>query len=150
MEGLPKTYPNKARVHKKICWICPRGQLHNDPHGVTINTEHLRAGQLIHMDFYFLNTISIRNFTAVLLILDAKTRKMWQFPTQQKRPPLDIVNFFLSQLKRMGREVQHIRTDCGGELVGSSEFCAFIKNKFEVGLERTGTYSSWLNGKAEP
>ena len=24
-----------------------------------------------------------------------------------------------------------------------------IKNKFAVGLERTGTYSSWLNGKAE-
>ena len=49
----------------------------------------------------------------------------------------------------MGREVQHIRTDVGGELAGSSEFCALIKNKFQVGLERTGTYSSWLNGKAE-
>ena len=49
----------------------------------------------------------------------------------------------------MGREVQYIRTDVGGELAGSSEFWALIKNKFQVGLERTGTYSSWLNGKAE-
>ena len=83
------------------------------------------------MDFYFINATSIRNVTAVLLILDAKTRKLWQFPTQQKRPPLDIVNFFLSQLKRMGREVQHIWTDCDGELAGSSELCALIKNNSE-------------------
>ena len=77
------------------------------------------------------------------------TRKLWQFPTYQKRPPLDIVNFFLAQLKIMGREVQHIRTDCGGELAGSSAFCTMVKNKFAVGLERTGKYSSWFNGKAE-
>ena len=149
MTGLPKKFPSKARIHKQICWICPRGDLNNDPHGVTINTDHLRPGQLIHMDFYFINATSIRHFTAILLILDGKTRKLWQFPTQQKRPPLDIVNFFLLQLKRMERKVQPIRTDCGGELAGSSEFCALIKNKFAVGLERTGTYSSWLNGKAE-
>ena len=144
MECLPKTYLTKARVLKKIYWICPRGQLYNNPHGVTINTEHLRAGQLIHMDFYFLNTISIRNFTAVLLILDAKTRKMWKFPTQHKRPLLDIVNFLLSKLERMGRKVQHIRTDCSGELAGGSGICHLIK-KIEVGLERTNTSLSWLN-----
>ena len=49
----------------------------------------------------------------------------------------------------MGREVQHIRTDQRGELAGSSELCAILKENFQVGLERTGTYSSWLNGKAE-
>ena len=49
----------------------------------------------------------------------------------------------------MGREVQHIRTNCSSELAGSFEFCALITNKFEVGLERTVTYSSWLNDKAE-
>ena len=149
MLGLPNKYPIKERVHKKICWIRPRGHLNHNSHSVTINTDHLRPGQLIHMDFYFVNTLSIRNFTSVLLILDTKTRKLWQFPTQQKRPPLDIVTFFLSQLKRMGREVQHIRTDCGGGLAGSSECCSLIKNKFQVGLERTGIYSSWINGKAE-
>ena len=149
MDGLPETFPTSARIHKWIYWIWPRGSLHNDPHGVTINTDQLRPGELIHMDFYFVNIPSIRNFTAVLLVLDTKIRQMWQFPTKQKRPPLDIVNFFLVQLKRMGREVHHIRIYCGGELAGSSEFCALIKNKFEVGLERTDTYSSWLNGKAE-
>ena len=67
---------------------------------------------------------------------------MWQFPTQQKRPPLDIVIFFLCQLRRMVREVQHIRIDQGEELAGLSELCALLKENFQVGLERIGTYSS--------
>ena len=70
-------------------------------------------------------------------------------PTPQKRPPLDIITFFLTQMFRTGRKVQHIGTDCGGELARSSEFCALLKNSFQIALERTGTYSSWLNGKVE-
>jgi hypothetical protein len=83
------------------------------------------------------------------MILDAKNRKMWQFPTPQKRPPLDIIAYFPTQLFRSGRSTQHIRTDGGGELARSSEFCALLKDKFQIGVERTGTYSSWLNGKVE-
>lgn len=94
------------------------------------------------MNFYFLNTISIRNFAAVLLILDVKKELIWQFPTKLKCPTLDIVKFFFSQRKRIEREVQHIRTDYDGEPAGSSKFCALIKNNFEVGFEQTGTYSS--------
>ena len=81
LEGLPARFPIKEQCHKRDCWICPRGTLHNDPHGITLNTDHLKPGQLLHMDFYFLNEVSIRGFIAVLLILDAKSRKMWQFPT---------------------------------------------------------------------
>ena len=72
---------------------------------------------------------------------------MWQLSIHQKRLPLDIVIFFLTQLQSMDRSVQYIYTDCEGGLTGSSEFCAVIKNNFQVGLEQTGTYSSWLNYK---
>ena len=101
------------------------------------------------MDFCFLNEMSIRGFIAVLLILDAKTRRMWQFPTPQKRPPIDIVRFFIMQLKRMNRITQHIRTYCGEEIARSVEFCALTKNGFQIGIEQTGTYSSWFNRKVE-
>ena len=130
LNGLPNKFPIKEQCHKRDCWICPRGTLHNDPHGTTLNTDHLKPGQLLHMDFYFLNEISIRGFIAVLLILDAKTRKMWQFPTPQKRPPLDIVRFFIMQIRRINRTPHYIRTDCGEELEGLAELCALLKNEF--------------------
>ena len=38
---------------------------------------------------------------------------------------------------------------CGDELARSSEFCALLKNGFQIALERTGNYSSRLNGKEE-
>ena len=49
----------------------------------------------------------------------------------------------------MGRAVSHIRTDLGGELARSDELCAMLKDEFQIVLERTGTYSSWMNGKVE-
>ena len=131
LERLPSKFPIKEQCHKRDCWICPRGTLHNDPHGITLNTDHLTPGQLLHMDFYFLNEMSIRGFIAVLLILDAKTRKMWQFPTPQKIPLIDIVRFFIIQLKRMNRTTQHIITDCGGELSRSAEFCDILKKNYK-------------------
>ena len=149
LEGLTRTYPQSAQNHRRDCWICPHGNLHNDPHGITVNTDHLKLGKLLHIDFYFMNKVSIRGFTSVLNIVDAKGRKLWQFGTPSKRPPLLILRFFLMQLKRMGRECSHIRTDLGGELTRSSEFCHMLKEEFQIVLERTGTYSSWLNGKNE-
>ena len=135
LEVLPSKFPIKEKSHKRGCWISPRGTLHNDPHGITLNTDHLTPGQLLNMDFYFLNEMSIRGFIAVLLILDAKIRNMWQFLTPQKRPHIDIVRFFTMQLKRMNRITQHIIKCCGGELSRSADFCAVLKNEFQVGIE---------------
>ena len=99
-----------------------KGKLHHDPHGSTVNTDHLRPGQLIHTDLYFINTVSIKGFTSVLLIMDANTHKLWQFPTPQKRPQPDTVTFIMCQLKIIDREVQHIRSDIGGELADLQSF----------------------------
>ena len=40
-----------------------------------------------------MNEISIRGFTSVLNIVDAKTRKLWIFCTPSKTPSLDVVKF---------------------------------------------------------
>ena len=149
IEGLPQRFSSKFHRHKQDCLICSQASLENVPRGITINTNNLRPGQLLHMDFYYMNELSIRHFTCVLLIIDAKTRKLWQFPTPNKRPPLDIINFFLTQLKNNGRQPQHIRTDLGGELAKSAEFCELLVAKYQCAIQTTGGYSSWLNGKAE-
>ena len=149
LNDLAATYPTQARIHRRQCWICPRGALHNDPHGITLNTDHLRLGQLIHMDFYFMNKVSIRGFTCVLNVCDAKCRKLWQFCTPSKRPPISTVRFFLRQLQMMGRPCSHLRTDMGGELATSAEFCTLLKDEFQIALQVTGPYTSWINGKVE-
>ena len=103
IEGLPERYSSKFQRHKQDCWICAQATLDEIPLGITLKTDNLQLGQLIHTDFYFMNETSIRKFTSVLIAVDAKSRELWQFPTQSKRPPLDIINFFLTQLKMNGR-----------------------------------------------
>ena len=147
--GLLAKFPAKDQVHHRDCFIYPRGSLANVLYGVTTNINHLYPGQLIHVDFFFTNNPSIHRFKAVLNTIDAKTRKMWKLCTPNKRPPLLIVRFFLSQLYRMGHTVSHLRTDVDGALANCDEFCAMLKDEFQIVLERTGIYSSWLNGKVK-
>ena len=49
----------------------------------------------------------------------------------------------------MKRTPQHIRADYGGGLSRSAELYALLKNEFRIGIEQTGTYSSWFNNKLE-
>ena len=83
------------------------------------------------------------------MVVDAKVRKMWTFWTPGKRPLFATVKFLLEQLKQMDRQVVNIRTDLGGILARLSEFCDLLVKDYQCGLQTTGGYSSWLNGKAE-
>ena len=49
----------------------------------------------------------------------------------------------------MGRQVVNIWIDLSGELTRSSEFYDLLVKEYQCGLQTTGEYSSWLNGKAE-
>ena len=131
------------------CIICLKASSVHFPKGMTMSTENLLPGQLIHMDFCFIEIESIRKFTCALIIVDAKTRKVWTFCTPNKRPPLATVRYFLTQLKQINRQAMNIRTDLGGELARSSEFCSMLMEEFQCGLQTTGGYSSWLNGKSK-
>ena len=69
--------------------------------------------------------------------------------TPGKQPPLATVNFLLEQVKQMGRQVISIRKNLGGEVARSSKFCNLLVKEYQWGLQTTGGYSSWLNGKAK-
>jgi hypothetical protein len=38
-----------------------------------------QRGEMLHLDFSFWNVTSIRGFTSLLSIIDAKTRQLWNF-----------------------------------------------------------------------
>ena len=83
---------NKEKYRRIICW---KASTVNLSKGVTMNTDNLRPGELLHMDFSFLDETFIRQFTYALVVVDAKVRKMWIFCTPDKRPPLATVIFLL-------------------------------------------------------
>ena len=99
IRGLPTRMSSRLLKNGKDCWICSAAATIGLPHGPTMSTEFLRPGELIHMDFYFMNITSIRGFTCVLNIVDAKTRNKWEFGTPNKRPPIDTVDYFLHNAK---------------------------------------------------
>ena len=63
--------------------------------GNTINTDNIKPGDLIQIDFCFLDETSIHKVTCILVMVDLNTRKMWTFCTPGKRIPLGTFIFIL-------------------------------------------------------
>jgi hypothetical protein len=53
------------------CPVCSLGKLSQFKKGKTVTMEHLKPGEVLHMDFAFWNMVSRRGFTTVLTIVDA-------------------------------------------------------------------------------
>ncbi len=116
--------------------------------GKTTNTDKLKPAELLHIDFKFFDKTSIRGFTSILTIVDARTRKLWVFPGPDKRPPIAKLEFFVKQLVKQKYNVITIRVYEGGELSRSTDFCQKLLQN-NITLETTGGFSSCFNGKVE-
>ena len=77
---------------------------------------------MLHMDFDFWDKVSIRGFTSMLAIIDACTCLLWLFCTASKRPPLEILEYFLAMLQKEGHTVKTIHVDEDGSLARIAEF----------------------------
>lgn len=147
MEDLPKSLPTH-HPDKFPCIICWTTKSNNPSKPPTIDILCSIPGGLIHMDFTFYNITSIRGFISALNIIDASTRKLWTFVLPDKRPPLYQISFFFTYLKKINRPCNEIRVDKGGELAQSTEFTELLIDA-NINLQRTGGYSSWMNGQVE-
>ena len=96
-----------------------------------------------------MSTVTNRGFSAILVIVDAKTRKLWKFVTTGKRHPLKILRSFLSQVRSAGIHTLQVRTDIDGDLAHSNKLCSLLYNEYQCGPHTTGGYSSWIDGKVE-
>jgi hypothetical protein len=146
VQGLPKRPPPRYDFY---CAICSLGKMTREIKGKTCDTAALAPGALLHMDFAFWDVVSHRGFTAMLTIIDANTRTLWLFCTSSKKPPIHIVRWFFTKLRREQRTLATVRVDEDGSLARSSLFCAFIRDEAKLGLDTTVGYASYLNGKVE-
>ena len=96
------------------------------------------------MDFAFINQVSHRGFTAYLSIRDEFSAYPFAFPTKNKRPPLDLITWFIHNLNNQGIKPIQIMVDEGGELGRSSEFAKLLV-EHNITMDTTGAYSSFRN-----
>jgi hypothetical protein len=101
------------------------------------------------MDFAFWDIPSRRMNTAVLAIIDSKTRMLWLFCTSSKNPPIHILRWFFATLCCEKRTLVNIRIYEDGALAGSAAFETYIHDEEHINLETTGGFTSFLNVKVE-
>ena len=123
-------------IPRKNCIQCYEAKLKTVNKGETLDTSKLEKGELLHIDFKFFEKTSIRGFTTILTIFDAKTRKLWVFPRLDKSPQIEKLKMFFKKLELLQYKVMRIRVDEGGELSRSTYFCSMIlKHKSEWKLQ---------------
>jgi hypothetical protein len=156
------------------CNSCNMGQMQKQARGKIESREANTKGERFHMDYGFFcgprhlqkhikrrygnMTLARTNhkpiiesregYVAYLLILDAFTRQVWAYPTKAKEPPIATVDLFLKQFGLHDGTQRYVRTDQGGELAHSADFCATILKHGYV-LEPTGPDASSQNGRGE-
>jgi hypothetical protein len=71
---------------------------------------------------------------------------MWMFCTYSKKPPIHILRWFFTNLRRESHLLDNVRVDEDGALARSSCFCQYIRDEDKLDLNSTGGYASHLNG----
>ncbi len=142
--------PDIAAVSKVICQcsICNLAKARRLPRGKLVDKTLLAPMKRLHMDFSFYTITSMRGYTTCLTIVCAGTSYPFTFPTKSKTSPIQLVKWFVSTMKKTGREVVFIRVDEDGALANCSQFCQTII-QLNCILETTGGYNSENNGMVE-
>jgi hypothetical protein len=90
--------------------------------------------------------LSYDGFCAYLLIVNSASMQVWAFLTASKEPLLAILRAFM---RKFCLSDSIIKTDQGGELAWSNEFCTAMLDKFGYVNKSTGADSPSQNGGAE-
>ena len=141
-----KNIPTFSKIPVKTwkCPICHIMKMPRLPTSVNISMESLAPGQFLYIDFAFMSIPSARGFSSYLSATDHTTGYPFGFPSRNKRPPLDLIRFLVLTLQRLGKAVNFVRVDEGGELARCSEINKLLIN-MQVVVHTTGGRASQLN-----
>ena len=117
----------------------------NLPKGTTYDTNNLQPGELIHMDFALYNVNSIRGFTSVLTVVNAKNIMICVLPTAPKRSPVCIIRFILKTLNNEQHPRKNVRVDEYYASENSTDVTNLLVYEFNISMEVTGCDASCLN-----
>ena len=141
-------FPRCRRNETYKCPICLKMKYGKIERDLLSSQIHLGPGQIFSMDFSFLNTTSIRGFSAYLSATCFTTAYPFGFPVRNKRSPLDLIIWLIDVMERQGRKVLFLRFDEGDELVRNYEVGKLLVEKHVI-MQSTGAFASSLNGKDE-
>jgi len=139
---------NIGELHRQ-CPICMHCKMNKLPRNPPIPVDSLAPGQMLQLDFGFMNVTSIRGFTSYLSCDCVKTKYPFRFCTRNKRAPVDVIKWIITTLRGQGKKVQFVRFDEGGELARSKDVNKMLVEDFQIIMQTTGGYASHLNGVTE-
>ena len=103
---------------------------------------------MLQMYFLFSNFESIRGFNSTLLDVCSANSYPFGFPSRNKLPPLEILEFLVATLINQDKKVAFIIVDEYGALERSSESMKTCHN-MNIIVHTTGEYASSINGNSE-
>ena len=145
ISNLPK---NLIRL-QHACPISMRCKLTKIPRNPPVSIAMLKPGQMLQLDFAFINHTSIRGFSSYLSCDCVHTKYSFRFCTRSKRAPVDLIRWIINTLKNQDKLVQYVRFDEGGELARSHEVNKMLVEEFNIVMQTTGGYASHLIGCTE-
>ena len=141
--------PTHLHEFHHTCPICLKCKFTKIPRNPPLPTNMLKPGQMLQLDFAFLNQQSIRGFTSYLSCDCVHTKYSFRFCTRSKRAPVDIIRWIVETLRKQGKPVNYIRFDEGGELARNCEIPKMLTEEYQIVMQTTGGYASHLNGITE-
>ena len=141
--------PTHLHEFHHSCPICLKCKFTKIPRNPPIPTNMLKPGQMLQLDFAFINHPSIRGFTSYLSCDCVYTKYSFRFCTRSKRAPVDIIRWIIETLRKQDKPVNYIRFDEGGELARNCEIPKMLTEEYQIIMQTTGGYASHLNGITE-
>jgi hypothetical protein len=117
LSGIPRVPPPRYAYDFPVYRL---GTFPQFKKGKTVTMEHIKPGELVHINFDFWNIVSRRGLTAVLTIVDACSRFIWLLCTASKKLPIRILRWFIANICCEDHTLAQIRVYEDGALTGSS------------------------------
>ena len=105
----------QAGMHKWKFPICAIIKVTHFQLNMVTALPNLEPGQLVNIEYAFINIPSVHGFTSYLSVTDNTTSYSFTFPTNNKRKPLYILEFIILTLKKQENKLREIwwrRRDC--------------------------------------